>query len=71
MKKNMSNLDRTIRSIIAAVIAILYFTGIISGTLGFVLLALAVIFLLTSLISVCPLYMPFGLSTCKKEEKEE
>ena len=67
----MSNLDRTIRSIIAAVIAILFFTGIISGTLGIVLLALAVIFLLTSLISVCPLYMPFGLSTCKKEEKEE
>ena len=67
----MSNLDRTIRSIVAAVIAILYFTGIISGTLGIVLLALAVIFLLTSLVSVCPLYLPFGLSTCKKEEKEE
>ena len=69
MKKNMSGLDRTLRSIIAAVIAILYFTNVISGTVGIVLLALAVIFLLTSLISFCPLYLPFGLSTVKKKEE--
>lgn len=66
----MSSLDRSIRSIVAAIIAILYFTGIISGTVGYVLLALAVIFLLTSLLSMCPLYLPFGLSTRKKEEGE-
>lgn len=67
----MSNLDRTIRSILAAIIAILYFTGIISGTLGYVLLALAVIFLLTSLVSFCPLYFPFRLSTLREEKDEE
>jgi hypothetical protein len=65
MKKNMGNTDRIIRTLIAVVIAILYFTGIIPGTLGLVLLGLAGIFLLTSLVSFCPLYAPFGLSTCK------
>lgn len=63
----MGNTDRLIRVIIAIVVAILYFTGKISGTLGIVLLALAVIFVLTSLISFCPLYLPFGLSTKPKE----
>jgi hypothetical protein len=64
MKKNMGNADRIIRFIIAAVIGILYYTGTISGTLGIVLLVLAGVFLLTSFISFCPLYAPFGLSTC-------
>ncbi len=67
MKKNMGNTDRLIRVIIAIIVAVLYFTGKISGTLGIVLLALAVIFVLTSLISFCPLYLPFGLSTKPKE----
>ena len=70
MKKNMGSTDRVIRFIIAAVIAVLYFTNVISGTLGLVLLVLAAVFLLTSLVSFCPLYAPFGLSTCQtKEEK--
>jgi len=64
MKKNMGNTDRIIRFIIAAVIGVLYYTGTISGTLGIVLLVLAGVFLLTSFISFCPLYAPFGLSTC-------
>lgn len=67
MKKNMGNPDRIVRLIIAVVIATLYMTNIISGTLGIVLLVLAGIFLLTSFISFCPLYAPFGFSTCKKE----
>ncbi|MBX7227093.1 MAG: DUF2892 domain-containing protein [Chitinophagales bacterium] len=67
MKKNMGNTDRLMRVIIAIIVAVLYFTGKISGTLGIVLLALAVIFVLTSLISFCPLYLPFGLSTKPKE----
>lgn len=70
MKKNMGSADKMIRVIIAVVIAILYFTNVIPGTLGIVLLALAVIFLATSFISFCPLYMPFGISTCKNEEKK-
>jgi hypothetical protein len=68
MKKNMGTTDRIIRIIIAAVVAVLYFTGTVSGTLGIVLLVLAGVFLLTSVISFCPLYAPFGLSTCKPKE---
>lgn len=63
----MGTADRIIRVIIAAIIAVLYFTGIIPGTLGVILLILAVVFVLTSLISFCPLYAPFGLSTCKNK----
>ena len=64
----MGKADRIIRVIIAVIIAALYFTNIITGTLGIVLLALAGIFVLTSLFSFCPLYAPFGLSTCKTKE---
>ncbi len=67
MKKNMGSTDKILRIIIAIVIGILYFTGTISGTLGTVLLIVGIIFLLTSFISFCPLYAPFGISTCKKK----
>lgn len=70
MKKNMGNADKIIRVIIAALIGILYFTGTISGTLGIVLLTLSAIFVLTSFISFCPLYLPFGISTCAVKEKK-
>lgn len=66
MKKNMGNVDRAIRLVVAAVIVVLYFINVISGILGIILLALAGIFVLTSLIRVCPLYMPFGIKTCNK-----
>ena len=64
----MGSTDRIVRFIIAAVIGILYYTGTISGTLGIVLLVLAGVFLLTSFISFCPLYAPFGLSTCSTKK---
>lgn len=64
MKKNMGTADRVIRFIVAAAIGVLYYTGTISGTLGTVLLILAGVFVLTSFISFCPLYAPFGISTC-------
>jgi hypothetical protein len=67
MKKNMGIADRVIRAIVAVLIAILYFANIITGTLAIVLLIFACILLLTSVVSFCPLYMPFGLRTCKKE----
>lgn len=70
MKKNMGSADRIIRVIIAAIIAVLFYTGTISGTLGIVLLVLAGVFVLTSFISFCPLYAPFGLSTCKMKEQK-
>ncbi|WP_103664449.1 YgaP family membrane protein [Gracilimonas amylolytica] len=67
MKKNMGSTDKIIRFILAAIFVILYFTGTVTGTLGIVLLVLAGVFVLTSLISFCPLYAPFGLSTCKTD----
>jgi hypothetical protein len=70
MKKNMGSTDKIIRLIIAAVVAGLYFSNIISGTLGLVLLILAGVFVLTSLVGICPLYSIFGISTCPvKQEK--
>ena len=66
MKKNMGSADRIIRVLLAAVMAVLYFTDTVTGTLGIVLLALAGIFLLTSFISFCPLYYLFKINTCKK-----
>ena len=65
MKKNMGGTDRLLRLIIAAVVVALYFFGVIEGTLGFVLLILSAIFVLTSFVSFCPLYTPFGINTCK------
>jgi hypothetical protein len=70
MKKNMGSADRIIRVIIAAVVALLYFTNVLSGTLGIVLMVLAGVFVLTSLVSFCPLYAPFGLSSCSVKEKK-
>ncbi|MCB0409030.1 MAG: DUF2892 domain-containing protein [Flavobacteriales bacterium] len=67
MKKNMGTADKIIRVIIALIFSVLYFTGTVSGTLGFVLLLLGAVFLLTSIISFCPLYLPFGIKTCPKE----
>jgi hypothetical protein len=68
MKKNMGTADRAIRVFIAVIIAALYFTNTISGTLGIVLLVLAGVFVLTSLVSFCPLYAPFGLKTCSMKK---
>ncbi len=67
MKRNMSNLDRIIRIIIAGVFAYLYFGGIVTGALGVILLVLAAVFVLTSIVAFCPLYVPFKLSTLKKK----
>lgn len=70
MKKNMGSADRIIRVIIAVIVGALYFTGIISGTVAIVLLVLAGVFVLTSLISFCPLYAPFGISSCPMKESK-
>lgn len=65
MKKNMGSADKTIRTIIALIIAGLYFGNVITGTLGIVLLVLAIVFLLTSFIGFCPLYTIVGMNTNK------
>jgi hypothetical protein len=67
MKKNMGSIDRIIRLAAVVVIAVLYFTGVLSPTWAIILGIVALIFLITSLVGVCPLYMPFGISTRKKE----
>lgn len=63
----MGGVDRALRVIIALVVAVLYFNGTITGVLGIVLLVLAGVFVLTSLVSFCPLYTLVGLSTCPKK----
>lgn len=65
MKRNMSNTDRIVRLVISALFAYLYFSGIVAGTLGIVLLVLAGVFTLTAIVAFCPLYAPFKLSTYK------
>jgi len=67
MKKNMGSADKAIRLILAAIMIFLYFAGIVPGILGIVLVIFAVIFILTSFIGSCPLYLPFGLSTIRKK----
>ena len=68
MKKNMGKVDKMLRIIVAMVIGVLYFNNSISGILGMLLIVLAIVFLLTSLINFCPLYLPFDIDT--REEKE-
>jgi small-conductance mechanosensitive channel len=65
-KKNMGTLDRTIRLVLAATVAILYFTGNLSGLAAIILGILAIIFVVTSFIGFCPLYVPFGINTRKQ-----
>jgi hypothetical protein len=67
MKKNMGTLDRALRVIIAGVLIALCYNGIFTGTLAIILIVLSAVFLITSLISFCPLYLPFGLSTFRKK----
>lgn len=64
----MGNVDRILRAILAIVVAILFYQGIIAGTLGIVLIVGSVIFFLTSVVSFCPIYAIFGASTCKVKQ---
>jgi len=68
MKINMGPVDRIVRLVLAAVIAVLYLAKVIGGTLAVVLGILAVVFFVTALAGVCPLYIPLGISTTKKKK---
>ncbi len=70
MKKNMGSMDKGIRIFLAVIVAILYFTNQITGVAAIVLGIFAIVFLLTSFMGFCPLYVPFKLSTIKKADKE-
>lgn len=65
MKVNMGKIDRFVRIIIAITIGVLFWQGLITGILAYVLITFSVIFLLTSFISFCPLYTLIGVNTCK------
>jgi hypothetical protein len=67
MKKNMGTVDKAIRILAAIIIAVLYFTNVISGTVAIMLGVLAIIFIFTSFISICPLYLLFGIHTNKRK----
>lgn len=66
MRKNMGALDRTIRTLLALVMAVLVLAKVVHGTLAYILVIITVIFLVTSLLGFCPLYVPLGISTLKK-----
>lgn len=68
MKINVGLVDRVIRIVVAAAIAVLYCTKVINGTLALILGILAVVFIVTSFMSFCPLYAALGLSTKKREK---
>lgn len=68
MKPNMGTTDKIIRITLAALVVILYFTNIIQGILGIILLVVAAVFVLTSLVSFCPLYPLIGMNTGKKKQ---
>ncbi len=65
MKRNLSNVDRIVRVVVAALFAYLYFAGIVTGGLGIVLVVLGAVFVLTSVVSFCPIYAMLKLSTFK------
>mgnify|MGYP001810786077 CR=1 FL=1 len=65
MKKNMGFTDRALRLIVAIVLVVLYFSNILTGTLGIIALVVAGVFALTSLVSFCPIYPLLGINTCK------
>ena len=69
MKKNLHSLDRSIRLLFASVVAVLYFSGYITGTLAVVLGIAAIVLAATSLINFCPLYYMLGISTRKKSQQ--
>ncbi len=69
MKKNMGSTDKMIRVFAAIIMGVLYFTNVVTGTVGTVMFVLAIVFLLTSALRFCPLYLPLGISTCPSESK--
>lgn len=70
MKKNVGNTDKLIRLIFALLVAVLYFTNVINGTLAIVLGIAALAMVITSMLNFCGLYAIFGISTCKSKEAQ-
>ncbi|GAO29645.1 YgaP family membrane protein [Geofilum rubicundum] len=71
MKKNVGMTDRAVRIVIAAILVILYFSGVVTGTAGMTLLIVAAILLITGLFRICGLYALLGINTCPNQRKKE
>lgn len=71
MKKNMGAVDRTLRTLVAVILAILVLAGVVKGTLAYILVIAAVVFLATSLFGFCPLYVPLGITTLGRKKSEQ
>lgn len=69
MNKNMGNLDKTIRLVVAVVVIVLCLTRLVTGTLADILLIVAAVLIVTSLVGFCPLYVAFRINTAKKKQK--
>lgn len=67
MKINVGKFDKVIRILIAAIISTLYITGILSSTLGVILLLVGGVLLVTALVNFCPLYSLLGINSCPKK----
>jgi hypothetical protein len=67
MKKNLGVTDKRIRVFIAVLLFALYYFKVIEGTLARIGLGFSLVFVLTSFIIFCPLYLPFRISTIKKK----
>lgn len=66
MDKNVGKIDKLVRVLVALLLVGLYFSGILSGVLGYILLAVAGVMILTGLVNFCPLYSLLGVNTCKR-----
>ena len=70
MKKNMGSTDKVVRVLVAIAVALLVYIQVVTGTLTYILIAVAAIFVLTSAVSFCPVYSLFGLNTCKVKKHD-
>jgi hypothetical protein len=65
MKKNVGSIDQIIRYLLAALIIVLFIFHVVSGVLGYILLAVAAIFIVTALLNFCPIWWTIGIATNK------
>lgn len=71
MVRNIGGADKITRLVIAAAIAVLYFTNVINGTSGLILLIIAIILVITTFTGYCLLYKLLGVDTCSRKGKKE
>lgn len=69
MRPNVGTLDRDIRLVLAAVFGLIALFAPFGGLWQLIPAALALIMLVTAAFAVCPLYMPFGINTARKEQQ--